>query len=131
MLSQLRQSVTGCGTNKFNISRCHIWEGARRAILRASFSPTLPLSVKFTDDIGNAEGAVDQGGPRREFLQLLTEYLATDSPLFVGDCGNKHLNALQQGTVIDYPLVVLTTDAMITAVDSLISIAALIDGTNA
>jgi len=38
------------------------------------------MSVKFTDDIGVSEGAVDEGGPRREFLQLLMDFMASDSP---------------------------------------------------
>jgi len=36
------------------------------------------MSVQFTDDAGISEGAVDEGGPRREFLQLLMSHLAED-----------------------------------------------------
>jgi len=97
ILSTLRQNVTGGNANNFNISRSRIWEGIRRAILRSSFSPTRPISVKFTDDIGLAEGAVDEGGPRRELLQLAIEYLRNTSCLFTGPSGCKHLNPLQHG----------------------------------
>jgi len=33
--------------------------------------------VKFTDDEGRAEDAVDTGGPKREFLTLLMDCLST------------------------------------------------------
>ena len=55
------------------------------------------MSVKFTDDIGVAEAAVDEGGPRREFLQLLVDCLASDSPLFTGPLQHKHLNPVHAG----------------------------------
>ena len=41
------------------------------------------MNVKFSDDLGWNEEAVDLGGPRREFLRLLMEALAM-SPLFEG-----------------------------------------------
>ena len=47
---------------KFNVSRNHIWESARRGFGKKSFSPTHKVSVKFTDDDGLSEGAVDLGG---------------------------------------------------------------------
>ena len=34
---------------------------------RASFVPSRRLSVKFADDVGQSEGAVDLGGPTQEF----------------------------------------------------------------
>ena len=53
--------------SKFNISRSNVWESALRGFNRKSFSPTKKISVKFMDDIGQPEGAIDAGGPRREF----------------------------------------------------------------
>ncbi|XP_054466152.1 G2/M phase-specific E3 ubiquitin-protein ligase-like [Anoplopoma fimbria] len=41
------------------------------------------MCVKFSDDLGMDEEAVDLGGPRREFLRLLMEALAL-SPMFEG-----------------------------------------------
>lgn len=38
----------------------------------ATFSPTNKVSVKFTDDAGVSEGAVDLGGPMREFFNLFS-----------------------------------------------------------
>eukprot|EP00794_Sanderia_malayensis_P001849 gene1849-2082_t len=37
----------------------------------------------FTDDVGNSEGAIDMGGPTREFLTLLMNTISRSS-LFVG-----------------------------------------------
>ena len=45
-------------------------DGARRAIKQPSFDPERPLSLKFMDDGGSSEGAVDEGGPRREFFTV-------------------------------------------------------------
>ena len=50
-----------------NISRSNLWESAVRGFNRKSFSPTKKISVKFMDDIGQPEGAIDAGGPRRSF----------------------------------------------------------------
>ena len=60
-----------------------MWEGAKRGLARKSFSPSNNISVKFSDDQGSAEGAVDLGGPTREFLTLVIEWLAS-SQLFCG-----------------------------------------------
>lgn len=54
--------------SKFNICRSNICDGIFRGMTRKSFSPNKKLSVKFTDDVGLSEGAVDMGGPMREFL---------------------------------------------------------------
>ena len=40
------------------------------------------MSVKFTDDNGISEGAVDLGGPMREFFTLILDHLHS-SQLFV------------------------------------------------
>lgn len=44
------------------------------------------MCIKFSDDLGMDEEAVDLGGSRREFLQLLMEALAL-SPMFEGRDG--------------------------------------------
>lgn len=41
------------------------------------------MSVKFTDDNGISEGAVDLGGPMREFFTLILDHLHS-SQLFCG-----------------------------------------------
>jgi len=47
------------------------------------FSPDNKVSVKFTDDSGTSEGAVDLGGPKREFFTLVLEWIV-NSQLFCG-----------------------------------------------
>ena len=95
ILSELSNRIDSDKISKFNISRNHIWEGAKRAMSRKSFTPSHKVSVKFTDDIGNAEGAVDQGGPTREFFTMAIEWLV-NCQMFVGDPMSKFisLNAL-------------------------------------
>ncbi len=48
--------------SKFNICRSNICDGVFRGMARKSFSTNKKLSVKFTDDLGLSEGAVDMGG---------------------------------------------------------------------
>lgn len=48
------------------------------------------MCIKFSDDLGMDEEAVDLGGPRREFLRLLMEALAL-SPMFEGRDGKLNL----------------------------------------
>jgi len=50
------------------------------------------MSVKFTDDIGQTEGAVDEGRPCRELLQLLIAHLTDSSRVFEGPQCSKQLN---------------------------------------
>lgn len=45
-----------------------MWDGASRAMGRSNFAPEKTVDVKFTDDYGISEGAVDNGGPTREFF---------------------------------------------------------------
>jgi hypothetical protein len=98
ILQTLRsQILLDNGSTKINICRQNVWEGARRALTRPNFNPRLPLDVRFMDDIGQPEGAVDQGGPRRELLQLLMLFLSDQSPVFQGTKGRKHLTFLSSG----------------------------------
>lgn len=54
-----------------------------------SYNPNNKMCIKFSDDKGTTEEAVDLGGPRREFLRLLMEALS-HSEMFEGHEG--HLN---------------------------------------
>jgi len=79
VLSMLRGALAeDSGVLKFNISHGHTWEGVKRGFVRLNYSPQSRIAVKFRDDAGISEGAVDEGGPRREFLQLLMSHLAED-----------------------------------------------------
>lgn len=55
--------------------------GGLRSLKKKTYSPTHKISVKFMDDAGEAEGAVDLGGPLREFFTLAVQYVM-DSPMF-------------------------------------------------
>ena len=86
VLSRLRSSVIGSfeGRTVINIRRGHIWEDACRSLTRKRFDPRAGISVCFADDFGNHEGAVDVGGPRREFLRLLVKAVNESSGIFAG-----------------------------------------------
>uniref|UniRef100_A0A1Y1JV40 HECT domain-containing protein n=2 Tax=Photinus pyralis TaxID=7054 RepID=A0A1Y1JV40_PHOPY len=56
---------------------------------RKTFNPLHKISVKFSDYEGNAEGAIDAGGPSREMFRLVLEYLK-NSELFTGK-NKKHI----------------------------------------
>lgn len=51
-----------------NVCRQNVMDGAVRAFARRGFTPGAKLSIVFMDDFNQAEGAVDEGGPKREFL---------------------------------------------------------------
>lgn len=57
------------------------------------------MSVKFSDDRGTTEEAVDLGGPRQEFLRLLMETLA-ESDMFEGPEGHLNLALSSSGVYI-------------------------------
>ena len=54
--------------NIINVRRKHVFIDGIRKIGRSIFQASLPLSVKFADELGCSEGAVDLGGPTRKFL---------------------------------------------------------------
>ena len=91
ILSDLAKEINDSYISKFNISRNFLWEGTRRALSRKSFSPANKVSVKFIDDSGVSEGAVDLGGPMREFFTLSLQYIH-NSLLFCGLENHKFLS---------------------------------------
>ncbi|KAM9752397.1 G2/M phase-specific E3 ubiquitin-protein ligase-like [Menidia menidia] len=79
IISELSAMITSSSISRFNINRANVWDGALRGFKRASFNPFNDIFVKFTDDEGQAEDGVDNGGPKREFLSLLRNCLRTRS----------------------------------------------------
>lgn len=75
-------------------------DGAIRGFKRLSYNPNHMMSIKFSDDMGKDEEAVDLGGPRREFLRLLMEALA-QSPMFEGKEDKKNLALDSAGKYVD------------------------------
>ncbi len=49
-------------TAKFQKCRSDVWDGAKRGLTRKSFCPSNKISVRFSDDFGRSEGAIDWGG---------------------------------------------------------------------
>ena len=73
ILSDLPRGVSENKISKCNICRNDIWESTKTGLTRKSFSPGNKISVRFSDDSGRSEGAVDLGGPTLEFLTLVID----------------------------------------------------------
>ncbi|XP_048015482.1 G2/M phase-specific E3 ubiquitin-protein ligase-like [Megalobrama amblycephala] len=91
IVSNLAQSLKKTSCCRFNINRVNVWDGALRGFRRSSFDPTYSLMVKFTDDAGMTEEALDSGGPTREFLTLLMDTIKTRR-IFEGKDNAKYLS---------------------------------------
>ncbi len=61
-----------------------------RGFGKKSFFQTHKVSVKFTDDDGLSEGAVDLGSPTREFFTLLLHEIQKGI-LFEGKCNSQNI----------------------------------------
>lgn len=90
VLQSLASKINSNQRCRFNINRSAVLDGAMRGFKRLSYNPTFQMCVKFSDDLGVDEEAVDLGGPRREFLRLLMQALA-HSQMFEGREGNANL----------------------------------------
>ncbi|XP_016115184.1 uncharacterized protein [Sinocyclocheilus grahami] len=75
---------------RFHINRSAVLEGAIQGFTRINYNPSNAISVKFSDDSGRHEEAVDLGGPRREFLRLLMQAFK-DSSMFEGNEQSQNL----------------------------------------
>ncbi|XP_076578623.1 G2/M phase-specific E3 ubiquitin-protein ligase-like [Chaetodon auriga] len=74
ILKKLVSKVDGsfCPTsNQINVCRDNVFLCSLRAFKRRNFNPEAKLDVVFVDEDDNGEGAVDEGGPTREYLRLL------------------------------------------------------------
>lgn len=82
---------------RINVTRTSVFEGAQRAFKRSTYTPYKQMIIRFADDDGVSEGAVDQGGPLREFFRLLlTELLSRN--LFCGPMYSRTLTNDARGT---------------------------------
>ncbi|XP_062870183.1 G2/M phase-specific E3 ubiquitin-protein ligase-like [Trichomycterus rosablanca] len=64
--------MSACPTsNQINVCRDRILESSLHAFKRRRFNPAAKLDVVFVDEDEKSEGAVDEGGPTREYLRLL------------------------------------------------------------
>ncbi|XP_013888678.1 G2/M phase-specific E3 ubiquitin-protein ligase [Austrofundulus limnaeus] len=84
IVEQIASRVNDDSTVRFNIIRRNVWDGATRAMGRSNFAPEKKVDVKFTDDYGISEGAVDNGGPTREFFRLCLHEIKDKIGIFEG-----------------------------------------------
>ncbi|XP_073672232.1 uncharacterized protein [Paramisgurnus dabryanus] len=90
ILEELSTKMNCNQTCKFNINRASVLDGAIRGFSRLSYNPNNRMVVRFSDDKGKYEEAVNLGGPRREFLRLLLVALMQSS-MFEGKEGSLNL----------------------------------------
>ncbi len=79
ILEELATKINSNKTCKFNINRAYVLDGAVRGFTKISYNPNNRMVIRFSDDKGNYEEAIDLGGPRREFLRLLLVALMQSS----------------------------------------------------
>ena len=100
ILEALREKVDlnndGPIANQIHVVRSNIMENTLRAMTRRSFDPSRRLSVVFVDSFGTGEGAVDDGGPTREFVRLLMNSVL-NSKFFAGSMEERSLALDSQG----------------------------------
>jgi len=97
-LTLVKSKVNKEKVNRFNLNRRRLLECTIRGIDRKGFQEDAGIIVKFSDDIGKAEGAVDAGGPTREFLRLAVAkavngsiFEGSDSCKYIGKCDSGEL----------------------------------------
>ncbi|XP_061162847.1 G2/M phase-specific E3 ubiquitin-protein ligase-like [Saccostrea echinata] len=94
VLTKLSSTIKKDQVTRFNIHRPTIWECTLRKLKREDFDPNNELLIKFSDDFGSTEVGIDQGGPKREYLSLILEYIM-NSKLFEGPDNSKTLSWLK------------------------------------
>lgn len=72
---QLRVRDITISANQINALRGEEYDCALRAFRRPAFNPEVKIDVIFVDEEGVGEGAIDEGGPTREFCRLLVRQL--------------------------------------------------------
>ena len=81
------------------VSKKHVFIDGIKKIGRPNFKASHPLSVKFADELGSSEGAVDLGGPTREFFRLAIQGVFS-SNAFAGPANRKMLVLNQEGKTL-------------------------------
>lgn len=103
LLDQLYSRIDKDKRFFINVVRGKVVDSFFRAIRRESFLPTRLMSVVFTNERDVAEGAVDDGGPRREMWTLLLREI--EERFFEGPTTRKNLllnaNFLNEGVYFE------------------------------
>lgn len=98
IMEQISSRVNDDSAVRFNIIRRSVWDGASRALGKSNFSPEKKVDIKFTDDYGISEGAVDNGEPTREFFRLCLHEIKDKTGIFEGPPDAKVLTCNSKGT---------------------------------
>ncbi|CAM4610246.1 unnamed protein product [Leuciscus chuanchicus] len=69
--SKIDGNINSPTANQINVFRENILQCSLQAVKRRRFNPQAKLDVVFVDAEKNGEGAIDEGGPTREYLRLL------------------------------------------------------------
>ena len=85
--------------NTFNVDRSDVLSSFKRVIRRNGFSILHKIDVCFVDVDGATEGAIDGGGPTREFLRLLVKEVLS-GPLFEGPEDERYMTLNTYGICI-------------------------------
>ena len=67
ILQELQIKINTDEACYINVRRSAIWSDTCRQLMRKRFSTLHRVSVKFADNEGKSEGAIDVGGSKREF----------------------------------------------------------------
>ena len=66
-----------------------MWVDSCRHLRKVKFDPRAAVSIKFDDNRGAREGAVDAGGRRQEYFRLLVRALNLETGIFCGPKDNR------------------------------------------
>ncbi|KAK2863751.1 hypothetical protein Q7C36_002905, partial [Tachysurus vachellii] len=84
IMEKIVSRINNDETVRFNIIRRNVWDGTSRAMDCSNFAPEKKMDIKFTDDYGISEGAIDNGGPTREFFRLCLYEIKDNIGIFEG-----------------------------------------------
>jgi len=91
ILQQIQDKINVDQVSFINEQSSAIWLDTCRQLMHKCFSPNKRISVKFVDNEGESEGAVDVGGPKQEFMRLVVKSAHDDSGIFIGPVGCRSL----------------------------------------
>ena len=84
-----------------NVRRSQLWADSCRHLKKSKFNPKAEVSIKFADSSGSSEGAIDAGGPRREYFRLLVRAVNLEAGIFCGPEYSRVIFPNATGTFIE------------------------------